>query len=183
MLLAARGLSTSHCIRVHAACGSERGVLREDAAQATVEAAYLLPCFLLLVLLALQPVCLLYTRAVMESAAAETARLMITTEGDDDEACRAFALRRLAAVPDLSIFHAGGPLSWEIECVRAGGAGGTVRVTIEGHVRPLPILGAFARGFGATNAQGDVRLQAEASYEARPSWLEGSYETWIAQWE
>ena len=35
----------------------------------------MLPTFLTLILLALQPVCLLYTRAVMESAAAETARL------------------------------------------------------------------------------------------------------------
>ena len=157
-------------------------VAAEDEAQASVEAAYLLPCFLLLVLLALQPVCLLYTRAVMESAAAETARLMTTAEGEDDEAYRAFALRSLAAVPNISIFHAGGPLSWEIECVRASSTGGSVRVAIEGFVHPLPVLGAFAQGFGSANAQGDVRLSVEAAYEARPSWLEGDYETWIGQW-
>ena len=45
----------------------------------------MLPTFLTLILLALQPVCLLYTRAVMESAAAETARLMTTTTAEDDD--------------------------------------------------------------------------------------------------
>ena len=45
----------------------------------------MLPTFLMLILLALQPVCLLYTRAVMESAAAETARLMTTTTAEDDD--------------------------------------------------------------------------------------------------
>lgn len=69
----------------------------------------MLPTFLALILLALQPVCLLYTRAVMESAAAETARLMTTTTAEDDD-LKEFARRRLAAVPNVSIFHAGGPL-------------------------------------------------------------------------
>ena len=74
----------------------------------------MLPTFLTLILLALQPVCLLYTRAVMESAAAETARLMTTTTAEDDD-LKEFARRRLAAVPNVSIFHAGGPLSWDVE--------------------------------------------------------------------
>ena len=63
----------------------------------------MLPTFLTLILLALQPVCLLYTRAVMESAAAETARLMTTTTAEDDD-LKEFARRRLAAVPNVSIF-------------------------------------------------------------------------------
>ena len=56
----------------------------------------MLPTFLTLILLALQPVCLLYTRAVMESAAAETARLMTTTTAEDDD-LKEFTRRRLAA--------------------------------------------------------------------------------------
>ena len=169
----------------------------ETAAQATVEAAVLLPSFLIVVLLALQPVCLLYTRAAMESAAAETARLMITGEGltqagtgdaDEDgtaqgEAYRAFALRRLAAVPNLSIFHAGGPLSWDIEMTAAASSGGEVRVAITGAVTPLPVLGAFVGLWGPRNAQGDVELTVEVAYAGRPAWLEGSYETWTAVWD
>lgn len=157
-------------------------LLLEERAQATVEAALLLPAFLTVLLLALQPVCLLYTRAVMESAAAETARLMITAGVDADESARAFAMRRLAAVPDISIFHVGGPLSWDIELTLAGTAG-TTAVSIEGAATPLPVLGAFAQMFGATDAQGNVLLAVEVSYEGRPEWLEGDYETWAAHWD
>lgn len=164
--------STSHCFRL----------AREAAAQATVEAAMLLPCFLTLLLVALQPVCLLYTRGVMESAASQTARLLVTSEGEL-EACKAFALRRLAAVPDVDIFHAGGPLSWEVELSPASDTGGEVSVSIAGYVRPLPVLGAFVGAFGTRNAQGDVELRVEVSYEGRPEWLEGSYETWIQAWD
>lgn len=158
-------------------------MLAEDRAQATVEAALLIPSFLLLLLLMLQPVCLLYTRAIMESAAAETARLMTTATLEDDEAYRAFALRRLSAIPDLAIFHAGGSQSWEIECGRAADTGGTVRVSIEGRVRPLPILGAFAGAMGEVNGYGDVRMRVDVSYEGRPEWLEGEYAEWVEMWD
>ena len=156
--------------------------IREDTAQATVEAALLLPTFLTLLLLALQPLCMLYTRSVMETAASETARLMVTTDDEAMESCEAFALRRLAAVPDLSIFYAGGSLAWDIELVRAEDEEGTVTVAITGAVTPLPVLGAFAGVLGATNGQGDVEMRVEVSYAGRPSWLEGSYETWVRRW-
>ncbi len=152
-------------------------------AQATVEAAMLLPAFLTLLLIALQPVCLLYTRSVVESAAAETARLMITAPGGDDDAYVAFAQRRLAAVPNVSIFHVGGPLSWDIELRRAATSGGAVSVSIEGFARPLPVIGAFAHLLGETNASGDVALEVSVDYEGRPSWLSGDYGTWVAMWE
>lgn len=149
----------------------------ETRAQASVEAAFLLPCFLTLLLLTLQPVFLLYTRSVMESAAAETARLMITSEGTDEESLKAFAFRRLAAVPNVAIFHTGGPLSWDIALAQAGESTECVNVEITGHVRPLPILGAFVQGFGKTNAQGDVELRVSVAYNGRPSWLEGGYDS------
>ena len=157
-------------------------VLSEDRAQATVEAAFLLPTFLTLLLLSLQPVCLLYTRAVMESAAAETARLMITAE-DELDAYEAFALRRLAAVPDLSIFHEGGPSAWDIDLSLASENEGMVAVEIEGTVSPLPVLGVFVRAFGSTDENGDVVLSVAVTYEGRPDWLEGDYDTWIEVWE
>ena len=155
--------------------------IREDAAQATVEAALLLPTFLTLLLLALQPLCMLYTRSVLEAAASETARLMVTTDGEAMDSCEAFALRRLSAVPNLSIFHAGGSLAWDIELIRADEEG-TVTAAITGAVTPLPVLGAFAGALGTTNGQGDVEMRVEVSYAGRPSWLEGSYETWVRRW-
>ncbi len=72
----------------------------------------------------------------MESAAAETARLMTTTTVGDDENIKEFARRRLAAVPDVSIFHAG-TVSWDIELGRAD-AGGVSSVSVTGEVKPLP---------------------------------------------
>lgn len=145
----------------------------------------LLPCLFVLLLLALQPVCLLYTRAIMEAAAASGARLMVTGENVSDESCRAFVVRQLAAVPNVVIFHAGGPLSWDVEFTHAGegDAAGAVRVSVRGYVRLLPVLGAFAPVFGATNAQGDVELSVDVSYRARPDWLEGGYDAWIAAWD
>ncbi len=171
MALTGRGCSTFRCIET----------LGETSAQATVEAAVLLPAFLTLVLLAVQPVCLLYTRAVMESAASETARLMVTASSESEDSCRAFAQRRLAAVPNVSIFHAGGPLSWDIELGFAN-EDGTASVQIGGQVRPLPILGAFVRAFGDTDAQGNVSIEVSVEYDARPDWLEGEYETWVSSW-
>lgn len=156
--------------------------LLEERAQATVEAAFLLPTFLTLLLLSLQPVCLLYTRAVMESAAAETARLMITAE-DELDAYEAFALRRLAAVPDLSIFHEGGSSAWDIDLSLASENDGMVAVEIEGTVSPLPVLGVFVRAFGSTDENGDVVLTVAVTYEGRPDWLEGDYDTWVEVWE
>ena len=162
--------------------GAAFRAMRESAAQATVEAALTIPAFLTVLLLALQPVCALYTRAVMEAAAEETARIMVTAEGASDDGARAFAQRRLAAVPDLSIFHTGGPLAWDIELERAGSTGGEVSVSIEGALRPLPVIGVFARTLGETNGWGDVVLRVEARHQGRPEWLEGSYETWAARW-
>ena len=142
----------------------------------------MLPTFLTLILLALQPVCLLYTRAVMESAAAETARLMTTTTAEDDD-LKEFTRRRLAAVPNVSIFHAGGgPLSWDIELGRAG-AGGVSFVSVSGEVKPLPVIGAFAQAMGCTAEGGYVELKVDVSYQSRPEWLEGDYDSWIAAWD
>ena len=141
----------------------------------------MLPTFLTLILLALQPVCLLYTRAVMESAAAETARLMTTTAAEDDD-LKEFARRRLAAVPDVSIFHAGGPLSWDIELGRAG-AGGVSSVSIAGDVKPLPVIGVCAQAMGNAGGGGNVELKVDVSYRSRSGWLEGDYDSWIAAWD
>lgn len=141
----------------------------------------LLPSFLILLLLMIQPVCLLYTRAVMESAASSAARIMTTSGEDADEACRAFVLRRLQAVPNVSIFHEGGPLSWDIEFGHANDEG-VSRVKIRGVAKPLPILGAFVRAFAAGESQGNVAIEVEVLYASRPEWLEGDYETWISSW-
>lgn len=157
--------------------------MRGESAQATIEAAIVIPCVLTLLLLALQPVCLLYTVAVMESAAGEVARVAATrTAQDGDGGCEAFAMRRLSAVPDVPIFHDGGPLAWEIG-VEGGSASDEVRVEISGAVAPLPVLGAFVPLFGEVDGHGNVKLRVEVVRATRPSWVEGGYDEWMSIWD
>ena len=148
--------------------------------QATVEAAVLLPTLMLLMALLMQPACLLYTRAIMRAAAGECARVLATGYGEYAEAdCRAFALRRLAAVPELSIFHVGGGEDWDVTFERGEGL---VTVRIAGHLRPLPLLGMTAELLGSRDAVG-TRLDVEVSERVRADWVEGDYESWVQMWE
>lgn len=154
----------------------------EDGAQATVEAAVIFPVLLTLMLLTLQPICVLYTRSVMESAAGEAARLMATTETVDEDSLQAFVRRRLGAVPNLAIFHEGGPLAWDISLTRSYDSGGPVEVTVAGTVKPLPVLGAFVSALGDAGASGSIDLKVSTGYDGRPTWVEGGYDDWIALW-
>lgn len=145
----------------------------------SVEAAVLLPVALALVALLVQPACVLYTRSVMASAASELVRLAATSR-DSDETLRDFALRRLAAVPDVSVFHEGGPASWEVE-VAGPDEDGHVAVTIAGRVRPLPVLGVLATALG--RPEGDlVVVEVEAEGPVRAAWVEGGYDAWVEMW-
>lgn len=145
----------------------------------SVEAAVLLPIALMLVALLVQPVCVLYTKAVMAATAGELVRVAATFRGTDD-ALRAFALRRLAAVPDVSVFHEGGRDAWEVE-VGGPDEEGVVTVTVTGRARPLPVLGVLASALGRVEG-GSVILESRVSGPARAEWIEGGYDAWIEMW-
>lgn len=147
--------------------------------QTTVEAALLLPCVLVLLALLVQPACVLYTRGVMASAAGELARVAGTARASRDDV-RAYALRRLAAVPDLALFHEGGPNAWEVQ-VRGPDEGGRVTVGIEGRVRPLPLLGAIVSALGTAEG-GSVVVRVEVVEDVRADWVGGSYADWVGIW-
>lgn len=158
----------------------QSGPCRTASGQATVEAAVLLPTLMLLMALLMQPACLLYTRAIMRAAAGECVRVLATGYGEYAEAdCRAFALRRLAAVPELSIFHVGGREDWDVTCERGEGR---VTVRIAGHLRPLPLLGVAVELLGSRDAVG-TRLDVEVSERVRADWVEGDYGSWVQMWE
>ena len=141
-------------------------MFREEAGQATVEAAFALPIALALVILLVQPGILLYDRIVMQQAAAETCRLLATTpEGDPSGVCRAFALRRLGAVPEQDCFHVHqGGCTWEVELeggeslVENAGAGAIAAAAYRGGRPPFRGsqrwrgLRGFRRGLGACAA-------------------------------
>lgn len=154
-----------------------RGVGRSG--QMSVEAALLVPVLLTVMALLAQPACVLYTRAVMAATAGEVARLASTSRGDEND-LRAFALRRLAAVPDVPLFHEGGPAAWDVEVTGPDGSG-TVSVSISGRVRPLPLLGALVSVLG-TGRGGSIELRVETSGAVRAKWVGGEYADWIEMW-
>lgn len=149
--------------------------LSEERGQASVEAAFLMPVSALLLLLLIQPICLLYTKAIMWEAAAETARAALTTSSAKD--LEEYALRRLAAVPGIGIFHAG---SWDVAV--SGMEEETVTVRISGHADALPLAGAIAAIGTGADEEGLV-LEVAVEERLRPSWVEGSYDEWIEVWD
>ena len=152
-------------------CSSE---LSEESGQAAVEAAFLLPVVSLLILMLVQPLCLLYAKAVMWDAAAETARAALTSS--DEEELAAFARRRLAAVPDAGLFHRG---EWEVEI--DGMEDALVTVSVRGHAEAMPLLGTLASVSFPSDGEGLI-LEASVSEALRPSWLVGSYDDWGEVW-
>ncbi len=161
-----------------------RRLVAEERGQATVEAALLLPVLLLCMTLLVQPACLLYTRCVMQQAAAEGCRVLTTapdTAGVADQTYRAFVLRRLGAVPDIDIFHVGGDAGWRIS-FSGPSDGYEVGVSIETSVKPLPLFGTVASLFLEGDGEGGVLLKVDVSATLRPSWLEGSYGVWSSIW-
>lgn len=62
-------------------------------------------------------------------------------------------------------------------------AGGVSSVSVSGEVKPLPVIGAFAQAMGGTAEGGYVELKVDVSYQSRPEWLEGDYDSWIAAWD
>lgn len=138
----------------------------------------ILPSVMLVFALLLQPVCLSYTRAIMREAAGECARAALTAYGGDMAACRSYALRRLEAVPEVPLFHVGGKGDWTIDI---SSSGGHVEVSIRGHARPLPLMGALAALASQRDGTGLV-LSVTLSEEMRPSWLGGDYGDWQSMW-
>ena len=163
---------------VSAAVGSLLRLAFGKRGQGPVEAAVTLPAVMLVFALLLQPACLSYTRMVMRGAAGECARAAATAYGGDVASCREYALRRLRAVPEVPLFHVGGQGDWSIAVDRSDTH---VEVTIEGHARPLPLLGAVAALMRMCDAQGVV-LRVSLSVDTRAEWVGGDYGGWQKMW-
>lgn len=158
---------------------SPHRIFCDESGQASVEAAILLPSLLFIIGLMAQPICIFYTRTVMNAAASEAARLVLTQSNhvskDDIEA---FILRRLKAIPPLSIFHEGGDEGWEVEL---GASGKLIEITLTSKIKPLPLFGIFGAALtGATDGVGTITVHA--AEPLRPGWLSGNYEDWVQQW-
>lgn len=138
----------------------------------------MLPAVMLVFALLMQPACLSYTRMIMRGAAGECARAAATAYGGDVSACREFAYRRLKAVPEVPLFHVGGEGDWSVAIDRSDTH---VDVSIEGHARPLPLMGAVAALLRMSDGQGVV-LRVSLSVDTRADWVGGDYGTWQKVW-
>jgi len=166
----------------------------DERGQATVEAAFLIPVLFLVMLMVLQPAILLYDRMVMESAAAEGCRLLMTDAGGadrrvpvggitlGDDAYEDYVRRRLGAIPPIPIFHLHEDgCSYEIE-MTGDETSAEVSVTIRNRVRLLPLIGQVADAVG--RAEGGICTQeVQVHLPGRPDWVQGTPEEWAAAWE
>ena len=149
--------------------------------QATVEAAFLLPILFVVFGLLLQPVVLLYTRGVMNSAAAEGCRLSATATNNAD--VESFVRRRLGLVPNLSLFHNGGNASWKIEC--SCGKSDTYTVAISHEATVLPLLGISAGLVAKMQDASTVKQEVNISLPVHAAWYadeDKSASDWIKKW-
>lgn len=155
--------------------------------QATVEAAFMLPILLGLMLLLIQPGIVLYDRTVMQSAAAEACRTLCTSSGGSQDAAESLALRRLGSVPQQELFHVHeGGCSWVVEAT-GGESSEEVRVTIENELRPVPLISFCANLLGLTNGEGNFRLSVSSEMKAQPDWVGSSpagssAASWVGAW-
>jgi hypothetical protein len=152
---------------------SRRGLSGDELGQGTVEAAFVLPVLMGLILLLLQPGIVLYDRMVMKAAAAEGCRLLATSSsdfGDESKSVEAFVRHRLASVPPVNIFHSHDDgCTWEIACSGDEDAG-SVSVSIGNQLEPVPLVAFGMRAFGALNDSGRMRIDVTESMQTQPSW-------------
>lgn len=161
---------------------------RTESGQSTVEAAFIIPIVMLLLLLLIQPGILLYDRTVMRAAAAEGCRLMTTNSASDYETLvKPYVLRKLGAVPSQENFHVhAGGCTWEVS-FSGDETAREVATTVKTEVRPLPLLGSGAALLGMTNGAGNIVLEVTEHLPTQPDWVweeqGGSPSGWPGAWE
>lgn len=157
--------------------------LSSESGQATVEAAVMLPVLFTVFGLFLQPTILLYDRAVMSAAASETCRLVATNTADA-AVVKAYAKRRLGAVPNADIFHVGGKKGWKVT-FSGPNEKGKVSVKIVNKAQPLPLFGVVAGLGGSITKKGYVKQTVKQESSCVPVWAikAGTPKDWIGEWK
>lgn len=161
----------------------------DERGQATVEAAFLIPALLLSLLLLIQPGILLYTRMVMEGAAAEGCRVLATASDLEQgtDTVESFVKRRLASVPQQPNFHVHDPAcSWVIK-LNGGETASQVSVQITNEIRPLPLFDFGLKALGVLNARGNYEITVTKELTTKSTWvqentLSNDPEQWIERW-
>lgn len=141
--------------------------------QATVEAAFLVPVLMCVLLLMLEPGIVLYDRIVMNSAVVEGARLLSTQKDGDTKLVEDYIKRRLGAIPSVDIFHVHrGGCSYEITC-SGNSHTSTVSVTLKNKIKALPLLDISLRAFGGISDDGQFEIEVASTLQTQNSWARG----------
>lgn len=166
------------------------GKRSSETGQATVEAAFLIPTLLLTLLMLIQPAILLYTRMVMEGAAAEGCRVLATESAleQNTEEVEDFIKRRLASIPQQANFHVHEP-----ECtytITKSGNEGTSEVSVEitSEIKPLPLFDFGLAALGVLNENGNYQLKVSKQLKTKAAWVQasgmaGDPAQWISRWQ
>lgn len=165
--------------------------IQDTRAQATVEAAYLIPVVFILLLLLIQPGIVLYNHMVMRAAASEGCRLLATKTdvvGLSAEKCEAYILRRLGSIPPQDNFHIHHDrCSWEIELL-GDETSEYVQVNIKNKMKFLPFFDATGSLLGITEGSGIYTQEVIEKMPTQALWVtESEYglnpQAWIEKWE
>lgn len=179
-------LLSSQKRRAHA---HTHGWPKSERGQAVVEAAFLTPALLLSLLLLIQPGILLYTRMVMEGAAAEGCRILATTSDLEQgtDTVEGFIKRRLASVPQQQNFHVHDPAcSWVIT-LNGDESATQVSIQITNEIKPLPLFDFGLEALGVLNEHGNYELTVSKQLITKSVWVQGNTlsndpEQWIERW-
>lgn len=136
--------------------------------QSTVEAAFVLPILMVLILLLVQPGIYLYDMIVMKSAASEGCRLL-ALKSCSDEQFEDYIRRRLSAIPQTDVFHVHDEgCAYKISS--STDDSGKVCVVISNELTPLPLLNVFAKPLGCLNAAGNLDIEVKSEAFMQPTW-------------
>lgn len=154
------------------------GLLRSDSGQSIPEVPVVVVTLMAFVLMIMQPAVLLYDRMVLNNAAAETARVLVTgvaagDAGRHEGAVKGFAIRRLAAIPDAEFFKVGEP---EITFPESSPGGQWVSVRITVKAKPMPVIGTVGRLAGLTGDDGNYQVEGFARVPAAMTNIDGGYD-------
>lgn len=164
--------------------------LGTEAGQATVEAAVLIPVLFVTLLALVQPALVLYDRVVMQAAAADACRLLVTKTdalGSMDDSVDAYVRHRLGAIPPAPCFHVHeGGCTWEVE-TEGGESSEQVSVVVRTKVRPLPLFDAAGALAGILDGDGLLTVEVRDSRPTQPIWIGGTTAGldpagWIGAW-
>jgi hypothetical protein len=135
----------------------------------------------LALLILLQPGIILYDRIVMQAAASQGCRMLLTLPADQTSQAHDAIEAHVAAVPDTEAFHAG---TWTIE-MSGTGEDECVEVRISHALKPLPLVSG---GFGLLGLLdgGGWYHQEVVQRMSRDEWLQDAGidpDGWVSRWD